>query len=188
MPNIAALAATCLSLSTDAFAASVARGTVTPARQLAGTLRLGAVFGLAEGLMCLFGYLAASTLGEVVAAVDHWAALMLLAIIGGRMIKEGFEGGGEDERTADEKRSLLGTVVTALGTSIDAAAVGAALAFAGAPIIIALFVGLTSFIASSIGFALGPMIGSRFGKTAEVAGGAVLILIGGGIFIQHMFG
>lgn len=188
MPAIAALAATCVSLSTDAFAASVARGTVAPERGIGRALRLGALFGTAEGVMCLLGYLLAATLGAVIAAVDHWAALILLALIGGRMIKEGLSREEEAEDAAPARQTLIGTLGTALGTSIDAAAVGAALALAAAPAIMPLFVGLTSFAASSIGFGLGPLLGARYGKRAEIAGGAALILIGIGIFADHMSG
>lgn len=185
MPGIAALAAACISLSTDAFAASVARGTTMRTRNVPRALRIGAIFGTTEGLMCLGGSLLALTLGGMIDRIDHWAALVLLTIIGARMIREGL-GPDDDGPPRDERRSLLGTVATALGTSIDAAAVGAAFTYAGAPLIVTLFVGLTSFAASTIGFALGPSIGLRFGKRAETAGGAVLILIGVSIFWQHV--
>ena len=50
------LVLTSLSLSTDAFAAALARGAGHPGARTPEALRTGAVFGLSEGLMCLAGW------------------------------------------------------------------------------------------------------------------------------------
>ena len=148
------------------------------------------MFGLAEGLMCLAGWLLARVAAHWITAVDHWIALILLAAIGGMMIRNGL--GGADEDVADEPAAatsgLLATVVTALGTSIDAAAVGIALALAGGPAWSALAIGLTSFTMASLGYRIGPKVAERLGGFAEIAGGAVLIGIGVSIFVSHMTG
>ena len=39
---------------------------------------------------------------------------------------------------------------------------------------------------SSAGYYAGPHIGARLGRHAELAGGAILILIGVSIFISHV--
>ncbi|MEA1943720.1 MAG: manganese efflux pump MntP family protein [Pseudomonadota bacterium] len=179
------LALTSLSLSSDAFAAALARGAADPAARTLRAVRVGAVFGLTEGLMCLAGWALARVAAHWITAVDHWIALVLLAAIGGLMIRNGL-GDGDDEVADGGPRGLLGTVVTALGTSIDAAAVGIALALAGGPAWSALAIGLTSFVMASLGYRIGPKVAERLGGMAEVAGGAVLILIGLSIFVSHV--
>lgn len=190
MISVLTLPLTSLSLSTDAFAAALARGASDPAARTLTAMRVGAVFGLAEGLMCLAGWLLARVAAHWITAVDHWIALILLAAIGGMMVRNGL--GDADEDEADEPAAatsgLLATVVTALGTSIDAAAVGIALALAGGPAWSALAIGLTSFTMASLGYRIGPKVAERLGGFAEIAGGVVLILIGISIFVSHMTG
>ena len=185
--NAFALLATSLSLSTDAFAAALARGSAARETRTLAALRVGAVFGLAEGLMCLLGWSLALVMADFIMAVDHWIALVLLVTIGGLMIRNGLAAGGDDEAVAASP-GLAATLVTALGTSIDAAAVGIALALAGAPVWSALVIGLTSFAMAGLGYRIGPRVAERLGGGAEVAGGIVLIAIGVSIFISHVAG
>lgn len=180
------LALTSLSLSSDAFAAALARGAADPAARSWRAMRVGAVFGLAEGLMCLAGWAMARLAGHWIAAVDHWIALILLAGIGGLMIRNGLGDEANEAGEAAGPRGLAGTIVTALGTSIDAAAVGVALALAGGPAWSALAIGATSFAMASLGYRIGPRVAERLGGMAEIAGGAVLILIGLSIFVSHV--
>ena len=184
----AVLALTSLSLSTDAFAAALARGASDPRARTLQAVRTGAIFGATEGLMCLIGWLAASIAADWITAIDHWAALILLTLIGVSMIRNGLsDDAADDEAAADApRRSVMGTVVTAIGTSIDSAAVGIALALAGAPVWSALAVGSTSFLFASLGYRIGPKVAERMGNWAEVAGGVVLIGIGITIFISHV--
>ncbi|WP_417492984.1 manganese efflux pump MntP family protein [Maricaulis sp.] len=184
MLNPFALILTSFSLSTDAFAAALARGAATPQARMIDALRIGLVFGVAEGLMCLMGWGVAIALADIVMAIDHWIALVLLSVIGGRMIREGLS--APDEAAPVRRRTLLGTVVTAIGTSIDSAAVGIALALAGGSVWAALAIGLASFAMSSVGYYAGPHLGARLGRHAELAGGLILIAIGVSIFVSHM--
>ena len=182
-----ALILTSLSLSTDAFAAALARGSAAPQSRLPTALKVGAVFGSTEGLLCLAGWLLAHSMAGLITAVDHWVALFLLSVIGGRMVWNGWRGEDDDEDEAQPRsQTRIGTVVTAIGTSIDSAAVGVALAFALAPFWIAGVIGLTSFALSTLGYLIGPRVGERLGGYAEIAGGLVLIGLGISIFTSHM--
>lgn len=172
-----------LALSTDAFAASLARGARAKQRHLPTALGSGLIFGTTEGLMCLFGWAAGSLFAGLIADFDHWIALILLGVIGARMIHEGLATGPETESA--DRSTWLGTIVTAVGTSIDSATVGVALALSGTTVFAALAIGAASFVASTAGFLAGPMLGARFGHRAEIAGGSVLILIGVIIFYEH---
>ena len=78
-------------------------------------------------------------------------------------------------------------VATGLGTSIDAMAVGVGLAFVDVDIVtVAAAIGATTFVAVTLGVMLGRILGSAAGKRAELAGGALLILIGTTILIEHL--
>lgn len=181
----AALMATAIGLGTDAFAAALARGGLERRRGLLPAVRVGAVFGLSEGLMCLAGWGLGRSFAGLVTALDHWLALIVLLVIGGRMVREGLSR-DDDEEAAPVRRTLVGTVWTAIGTSIDSAAVGVALALTGESPLVALVIGGASFAMSTIGFAIGPMAGQRMGRHAEVVGGVVIALIGVGIFVSHV--
>ncbi len=172
-----------LALSTDAFAASLARGVRARERHLPTALGSGLIFGTTEGVMCLLGWMGGSLFAGSIARFDHWIALVLLGIIGARMIREGLQHDTDDAPT--ERMTVIGTLVTAIGTSVDSATVGVALALAGTSAYAAILIGGASFLASTVGFMIGPMLGARFGHRAEIAGGTVLILIGAFIFYEH---
>jgi manganese efflux pump family protein len=68
-------------------------------------------------------------------------------------------------------------------------AVGVTLAFLNANIIvIALAIGLATFVMTTIGVLLGRVLGGKFGRIAEILGGVGLILIGAKILIEHTLG
>jgi putative Mn2+ efflux pump MntP len=80
-----------IGLSMDAFAVSIGKGLSVPKIKLSHALKVGLWFGGFQALMPVFGYLLGSTFAEVVKAYDHWVAFVLLALIGGNMIKESLE-------------------------------------------------------------------------------------------------
>lgn len=177
-----------LGLSTDAFAVAVSKGTQARTRELWASLKIGALFGAFEGGMCLAGWVLAASLASLVVAVDHWIALILLAGIGGKMIREGMTDEEDDQGDADPpSRSVLVWLLTAIGTSVDSAAVGIAFALSGVSILLAApIIAVISMAASFSGYLLGPSLGERFGRRAEIAGGLVLIAIGISIFLSHI--
>jgi putative Mn2+ efflux pump MntP len=79
-------------------------------------------------------------------------------------------------------------LVMAIATSIDALAVGISLAMAGnVNIYIAIsLIGAITFTMSAIGVQIGSVFGSRFEKKAQFAGGAILILLGVKILLEHL--
>ena len=74
-------------------------------------------------------------------------------------------------------------------TSIDAMAVGVGLAFLSVNIVpIAIAIGMTTFVAVTLGVMLGRELGRIVGKRAELLGGLVLIAIGAMILAEHLSG
>jgi putative Mn2+ efflux pump MntP len=186
--NLAATAALCLAMSTDAFAAAVGKGAALHRPQMREALRTGLIFGVIEGLTPIAGWLAGRVAAPYVAAWDHWIAFLLLAAIGALMIK----GALSDDAPEQEKSGSHGfwvLAVTGFATSIDAMVVGAGLAIMGADILwTALAIGVTTFVMVTAGVMLGRVLGVIAGKRAELAGGLILIGIGCLILYEHTLG
>ena len=158
-------------LSMDAFAVSICKGLSVGKIRPRHALIAGGWFGLFQALM-------------PVLSVDHWIAFVLLAVIGGNMIREAL--GGEDEG-ADDDFGPRAMVLLAVATSIDALAVGITFAFLEVSILPAAgLIGVTTFVISAAGTYIGAFFGSRFKKWAELAGGIILILIGLKILLEHL--
>lgn len=174
-------------LSADAFAVSVARGACGLRADLRQAIRTGLVFGSVEASMVLLGWLLGSSFAGLITDIDHWIALLLLGAVGGHMIHEGISDGGDNGACDEPSQSGIKTLLTALGTSIDGAAIGVTLAFIDVPIWHAVaIVGAVSCCISTLGVLIGPQVGTLLGRRAEVLGGLVLITIGISIFYSHM--
>src|SRR5262249_22946152 len=136
-----------------------------------------------EALTPVIGWAAGLATAPFIQAVDHWIALVLLGAIGGKMIYESLQPPGG----ARPSRHSLGVLsATAIGNSIDALAVGVVLAFLDADIAVAaLAIGLATFFMTSSGMMIARWVGPRLGSWAEMVGGAGLVLLGIGIFVEH---
>jgi manganese efflux pump family protein len=173
-----------LSMSVDAFAAALGRGATAHRTHLGDAMRTGIVFGVVEAITPVMGWAAGVWASGLVAAVDHWVAFTLLALVGGRML---FEAARRDEDAPPAGRAPWMLLVTAIGTSIDAMAVGVSLAFLDANIwIIAGAIGLATFCMATGGMLAGRLLGTRLGRWAEALGGVALIVLGSGILYEHL--
>ncbi|MBN9469816.1 MAG: manganese efflux pump [Bosea sp.] len=181
--SIAVLA---VGMSVDALLASIGRGAAAQRPRFAEALRTGAIFGMVEAITPLLGWGAGLAASRYIAAIDHWIAFVLLGIVGGRMILHSLL--PATERAAVARGNSLWTVMaTAIGTSIDAMAVGVSLAFLDVNIIVvALAVGFATFLMSTGGMMTGNLIGVRFGRWAERIGGMALVGLGISILISHL--
>lgn len=170
-----------LSLSVDAFAASVAQGTARPETRWLKALAIAACFGAFAGGFLLLGWLISHAAGTLLHAVDHWLAFCLLGLIGGKMIRDARRAPRRPRET--HWRSWL---VLALSTSIDAAAVGMTVIVMGLPVFqTAALVGASSFTLTLLGIRLGGWSHQSLAGHAEWLGGAVLIALGIKILVGH---
>ena len=87
---------------------------------------VGIYFGVFQAFMPVIGYFLGTTFESLVTKVDHWIAFILLALIGGKMIKEAFDNNSEGYNDSVSFKTM---VVLAIATSIDALAVGITFAF-----------------------------------------------------------
>lgn len=180
-------------LSADAFAVSVARSATIPTITLPAAIRTGLVFGTVEGCMVLLGWLLGSSFAGLIAGLDHWIALLLLGAVGGHMIYEGLhDDDAPGTQTFDIPSSPAPsrrwkTLLAAIGTSIDGAAIGVTFAFINVNVWAAVpLIAGVSFCISTVGALIGPRVGALIGRRAEILGGIVLIGIGISIFFSHM--
>lgn len=165
-------------LSMDAFAVSICKGLSLGKIKIRHMLLAGIWFGGFQAIMPAAGYFLGSFFADMITKYAHWVAFILLAIIGGNMIKESRE---EDDCCcdADAAMDVKTMFLLAVATSIDAAAVGVSFAFLKVDIVPAvLFIGCITFICSAIGVKIGSLFGTRYKSKAEFAGGLVLIIIG----------
>lgn len=176
------------SMSADACAAAMARGASTQPR-FSTAVKSGLVFGTIEALTPLLGWAAGIAASGYIAAIDHWVAFVLLGVVGGKMAIESIARlGRADEIELEPAKGggLLTLVLTALATSIDAAAVGVTLALVSVNIIaVSLAIGATTFMLATAGLLIGRAFGARFGPIIELVGGLGLIAIGSGILLEH---
>ena len=174
-------------LSMDAFAASICKGLNMRRLNIKNMLIIGLFFGGFQALMPAVGWLLGKQFESYITSVDHWVAFALLVFIGGKMIYDVFTKKNEDECGEKTNRLDMKEVLTlAVATSIDALAVGISFAFLQVDILKAVSViGVTTFVLSVIGVAVGNVFGSKYEKKATLAGGIILILIGLKILLEH---
>ena len=171
-------------LSMDAFAVSVCKGLSVQRLKLGHALTCGVYFGGFQGLMPALGYLLGSQFQSVIVKVDHWIAFILLGIIGINMIRESRD---TDAESLDSSFGFKAMLPLAVATSIDALAVGVTFAFLNVNILWAVtFIGVITFILSSIAVKVGHVFGLRYKGKAEFAGGLILVLMGCKILLEHL--
>jgi len=175
-------------LSMDAFAVSVCKGLALKRAGLKEGLTCGVWFGGFQALMPTIGFFLALLFADAIKAIDHWVAFVLLAIIGGNMLKEAFEKDCDCCENASADMGFKTMLAMAVATSIDAMAAGISLAMDGANIWLnAACIGITTCVLSAVGVKVGAVFGSRFEKKAQLAGGIILVLLGLKILLEHLF-
>ena len=176
-------------LSMDAFAVAICQGLSMTRIKWGHALTVGLYFGGFQALMPFIGWMLGSQFAGRIQQYDHWIAFILLVLIGGNMIREALSGDEEDAAQAetdlrlDHKKLFL----MAIATSIDALAIGVTFAFLETAILPAIgIIGCTTFCISVAGVAVGCWFGARYKKRAEITGGAILVLLGIKILLEHL--
>ncbi len=175
-----------VSLSMDAFAVALCKGLALKKINLKNCLIVGLWFGSFQGLMPLVGFLLGNTFADKITSIDHWIAFVLLALIGGNMIKESLSKG---EDCCDDSLGFKTMLVMAIATSIDALAVGVSFAFTEFKpqwfvFVAFVLIGIITCTLSSIGVKIGNIFGTKYKSKAEFAGGAILIILGLKILLE----
>lgn len=188
--GIAELFMLAIGLSMDAFAVAICKGLATFKLEKKHMVITGLWFGGFQALMPLLGYFIGTAFERYVTAFDHYIAFILLGAIGANMIKESFEK-EEENCTECDCYSFKTMFVMAIATSIDAFAAGISLAMDlkgnnTYAYIAVLFIGVITFTLSAIGVKIGNIYGAKYKSKAEFAGGAILIILGLKILLEHL--
>ena len=178
-----------IGLSMDAFAVAICKGLSMQKVDLRYTVWIALYFGVFQAAMPLTGWLLGSQFARHVTRFAPWIAFILLALIGGNMIRESLskdeeEAEREERLTVDHKELLM----LAVATSIDALAVGVSFSMVEISISIGaavILIGCTTVVISLAGVFIGNAFGAKYEKRAEFVGGAILILIGLKILLEH---
>lgn len=172
-------------LSMDAFAVAIAAGLVIPALTSRHVFRLAFHFGLFQFMMPVIGWMAGTRLAAYIGGFDHWLAFAVLTVLGSKMLWQAWHE-AEDSQTSDPTRGW--TLVTlSVATSIDALAVGLSMALLNVLVWVpSVVIGIVTAALTTIGIHSSSRLSGRFGRTAQLAGGVVLIGIGIQIVISHV--
>jgi manganese efflux pump family protein len=163
-----------LGLSADAFSVALAAGAqgFTPRR----IFRLAFHFGLFQFMMPLIGWYGGESAARYIGRYGFPIVCALLAIIGIRMIFEGFKKSGEELPDLSKGWKM---VSLSIGTSIDALAVGFGLGLIGVGIITpAILIGVICAGITTVGLYLGVRLYEKIGQKAMIFGGLILVAIG----------
>lgn len=179
--------AVALGLSFDTFAVSLSYGVIRSKIIFWHAVRIALVLAVFQAGLLIIGFLLGSFVSDIIKAADHWIALILLSFLGIRMIYEGITKSEEDQKRDYSKLPELITV--AIGTSIDAFAVGISFALLNVRIWLSgIIIGVVTFLASMTAIRIGKSAGKRLGQKVELVGGLILIAIGVKIFLEHTLG
>ncbi len=170
---------TAVCLCADCFAVSTCSSTTLKSKPtLATLLKVSLTFAIIQAGLLLAGWLLGSLVLGTVQRFAHIIGGVLLWYVGGSMVTEGIRGSVEARNLNGWKNIILGGIAT----SIDALAVGGAESMNGGdlnsilPLFISVFV--VTMLSVISGIAFGKAIGGKVGKWAEIAGGAVLVILG----------
>ncbi len=172
-------------LAMDASAVSMATAAAGFTSQKRQVFRLAFHFGLFQGVMPFLGWLLGSTIVDYIQRWDHWIAFILLGIVGGRMIYEGFD--KDSQRIMTDPTRGWTLVTLSVATSIDALAIGLSLSLLDVAILVpCLLIGLITVAMAVLATQIGKAAGRMLGKKVEILGGLILITIGIRILFTHL--
>lgn len=188
--NTFAILGIAVALAMDAFAVAIATGVSLKQVSFRQTFRLSWHFGLFQAMMPVAGWGLGASVQNYMSAYDHWAAFLLLALVGGNMLREALAEEDRDDPEKPRKDATKGLtlVMLSVATSIDALAIGLSMSMLqvsiGTP---ALVIGIVAGLFTIFGLHLGKHVArlTWLSSWAEIVGGLVLWLIGLNILREH---
>lgn len=164
-------------LGMDAFAVAICKGLSMTKMNWKKASIIALYFGAFQAFMPIIGYFLGNRFEVIVTSIDHWIAFVLLAIIGGNMIKESFE--TEKSENCNDDVTFKTMITLAIATSIDALAVGITFAFLKVNLVLAVsLIGIITFALSIIGVKIGNKFGDKYEQKAELLGRMYFSFVG----------
>lgn len=131
-------------------------------------------FGFAQFGMPIIGWLAGEYIVGSIGIYAKFVAAVILALLGGRLIWEQFKT-EESSWKGDPTRGVT-LLILMFATSVDALAAGFTLALVGVQILYpTIIIGVVAALMTILGLVFGRKLGMKFGKTAGIVGGLILI-------------
>ena len=165
----------------DACAVSMANGLKHPYMRKILMLIICLTFGIFQGIMPLIGYFTGHAILTYLQSYIPWIALLVLGLLGLNMILNSCK-----QQTEVDTISIKGVFLQVIATSLDALTVGFSIAnytIFQAIQCVCIIAGVTSILCV-LGFQIGKKFGTRFGPSAQIIGGLILIGIGIEIFMK----
>lgn len=174
--NLISITLVAVALAMDAFSVSMTKGFTQKNITKPQIIYYGLFFGGFQAMMPIFGYFCGNAIASIVETLASVIGFILLLAIGLNMIRESLTSDGEE---VSDEFSFKEVTLLAIATSIDAFAVGIAIALLKDPILIsAAIIGIVAFAFSIVGIFIGKKIGDYVGDKFQILGGVILILIG----------
>ncbi|MBQ8044064.1 MAG: manganese efflux pump [Clostridia bacterium] len=181
-------------LAMDAFSVSLANGLNETGMKVKRMCLIAGVFAFFQALMPMTGWVCVHTIAQYFSFFQQlipWIALVLLAFIGGKMIKEAFECQCDDDanQCCCKKLGFGALIIQGVATSIDALSVGFTISDYNwlMALVCALIIAVVTFFICFCGIIIGKQFGTALSGKASILGGVILILIGLEIFITGVF-
>ena len=184
-------------LAMDAFSVSIANGLNEPHMPRSKMYRVAGTYAGYQFAMPMIGWFCVHAVAEQFEAFRKfipWIALLLLALIGGKMLAEGIcsvrSGKSAEAEEAQRKQEAclgFGTLmVQGIATSIDALSVGFTISDYGTMMaaVCSFLIAVTTFVLCMAGLKFGKKFGERLADKATIFGGLLLIAIGVEIFVK----
>ena len=172
------------SLCADCFAVSTCSSVTLRSVSWRSVVPIAIVFGVVQTTLMALGWMFGDIFVGHVQRIASLIGFLLLLYVGGSMMLQAVR----NKVDAHDLNGLRNVVIGAVATSIDALAVGITFAFLpGTRIVPAVaLIGTITFAFSAAGIRLGSVVGLRFKRKAEFAGGGILILLGTKILLEHL--
>lgn len=168
-----------VALAMDAMAVTLSNSLCEPDMPLSKKLGMPVAFALFQMGMPIVGYFGGTLIAGYIDKYAGIVSLVILAFVGGKMIKEALEELREPESGSTSRLTWGMIGMESIATSIDAFIVGVSFAAEGKDMVLYCgMIGITTLLCCLFVLALGRKLGERFGSHAQVVGGIVLIGIG----------
>lgn len=184
-------------LAMDAFSVSIANGLNEPHMPRSKMCRVAGTYAGYQFAMPMIGWFCVHAVTEQFETFRKfipWIALLLLALIGGKMLAEGIRSvwsgkSAEAEEAQRKQEACLGfgtLMVQGIATSIDALSVGFTISDYGTMMaaVCSFLIAVTTFVLCMAGLKFGKKFGERLADKATIFGGLLLIAIGVEIFVK----
>lgn len=173
-----------VALAMDAFSVSMANGLNDTKMKKNKMFIIAGTFAGFQFAMPMIGWFCVNTIKDIFSVFEKfipWIALVLLAVIGGKMLIDGIKG-EEDEQNEEDfsKLSIKMLIVQGVATSIDALSTGFTTAdyYLTQAFISSLIIAIVTFVICVAGVVIGKKFGTKLAGKAQILGGVILIIIG----------